>query len=422
MNDINYLEDVREQYENLPYPQRNPADEENRLLDTSLDFLPRLNHYCFAGKRNFNKPFNILVAGGGTGDGLIYLAEQFRNIKKASVTYVDLSSASMEIAKERAKIRGLNNIKWINTSLLDLSKEEHGTFDYINCSGVLHHLENPSAGLKTLKSVLSDDGGMGIMVYAEYGRTGVYQIQKLLNLVNDENDSISNKVSNGNKMLEGLPESNWFKRAEELHTDHKKFGDIGLYDLFLHSQDRAYTIPELFDWLKDADLNFYGFANSALSYDPRRVIKDNDLLQQVLKKTKVAQYAITELITGNIIKHAFYCGNNKNTIAKLSGDMYPVLLSKELHSAVMSGMTESTYGQNYNLENNGVNIAVPITPVTCVIFKHLDGSYTFDEVLKLASSSSGAHKKDIEENLYDLMESLIEFDFLYLSNSKIKRA
>ena len=420
MNDINYLEDVREQYENLPYPQRNPSDEANRLLETSLDFLPRMNHYCFAGKRNFKKPFNILVAGGGTGDGLIYLAEQFRNINKATVTYVDLSTASMEIAKERAKIRGLNNIKWINASLLDLNKEEHGMFDYINCSGVLHHLDNPTVGLKTLKSVLSDDGAMGIMVYAEYGRTGVYQIQKLLNLVNNENDSISNKVNNANKVLDGLPESNWFKLAEELHTDHKRFGDIGLYDLFLHSQDRAYTVPELFEWLNAADLNFYGFANSALNYDPRRVIKDVDLLKQVLKKTKTVQYAITELITGNIIKHTFYCGNNKNTVARLSGDMYPIFLTKEALGVVMMGMSESRYGQNYNLENNGVNVSVPITPVTCAIFKYLDGNYTFDEILKFASISSGEHKKNIEKILYRLMESLIEFDFLYLSHSKIK--
>lgn len=62
MNDSNYLEGVREQYENLPYPERNPLDEKKRLLETSLDFLPRLNHRCFSGKKDFSKEIKILVA------------------------------------------------------------------------------------------------------------------------------------------------------------------------------------------------------------------------------------------------------------------------------------------------------------------------------------------------------------------------
>ncbi len=46
----NYLPDVKNQYEALPYPARFPADEGKRLILTWLDDLPMVNHYCFAGR------------------------------------------------------------------------------------------------------------------------------------------------------------------------------------------------------------------------------------------------------------------------------------------------------------------------------------------------------------------------------------
>ena len=69
---------VRRQYEALPYPARNPADEQKRLVQTWLDDLPMVNHYGFAGRQSFGPGFRVLVAGGGTGDATIYLAEQLK--------------------------------------------------------------------------------------------------------------------------------------------------------------------------------------------------------------------------------------------------------------------------------------------------------------------------------------------------------
>ena len=50
-------------------------------------------------------------------------------------------------------------------------------FDLIVCTGVLHHLADPDAGLRALRSVLNPKGAMYLMVYAPYGRTGVYMLQ-----------------------------------------------------------------------------------------------------------------------------------------------------------------------------------------------------------------------------------------------------
>ena len=179
MDDESYLKNVRNQYENYPYPYRKPSDENNRLIEIGIERLDLINFYCFKGACDFNN-FRVLVAGGGTGDSAIFLAEQLRNTS-AEIWYVDISRASMDIAKKRAEKRNLTNINWLHGSLLAID-DEIGKFDYISCTGVLHHLDDPLLGLKSLKSLLSTSGAMGLMLYGEYGRTGVYQMQQLMKM------------------------------------------------------------------------------------------------------------------------------------------------------------------------------------------------------------------------------------------------
>jgi SAM-dependent methyltransferase len=42
----------------------------------------------------------------------------------------------------------------------------------------LHHLADPDAGLRALRDVLAPDGAMHLMVYATYGRAGIYMMQE----------------------------------------------------------------------------------------------------------------------------------------------------------------------------------------------------------------------------------------------------
>jgi 2-polyprenyl-3-methyl-5-hydroxy-6-metoxy-1,4-benzoquinol methylase len=64
----------------------------------------------------------------------------------AEIIYLDLSSASLDIARARAAARRLENITFIQASLYELPERDLGKFDYIDCCGVLHHLPDPVAG------------------------------------------------------------------------------------------------------------------------------------------------------------------------------------------------------------------------------------------------------------------------------------
>ena len=105
MNDDREFSALRNQYEQFPYPERDPSEELQRLQLTSLDQLPVLNHVCFGGRESFADA-RLLVAGCGTGDAAVYLGEQLKN-SGARIVAIDLSETSLHIARRRAEMREL---------------------------------------------------------------------------------------------------------------------------------------------------------------------------------------------------------------------------------------------------------------------------------------------------------------------------
>src|SRR4029079_5217508 len=113
------LDEVRAQYEALPYPPRDPREEALRLITGTPSHILEVNHYLFSGRLNFNRPFRALVAGGGTGDACIMLTQQLAARRcPAEVVYLDLSTASRAICEARAKARGFRTIQFLTGSLL----------------------------------------------------------------------------------------------------------------------------------------------------------------------------------------------------------------------------------------------------------------------------------------------------------------
>jgi ubiquinone/menaquinone biosynthesis C-methylase UbiE len=298
---------VRSQYEAYPYPSRDPADEAKRLVVGSPSNLLEINHYLYAGRRDFAKPFRALIAGGGTGDAAIMLAQQLADAARGrgvpgEVVYLDLSTSSRAIAESRAAARGLDNIHFVTGSLLDLDGLDLGSFDYIDCCGVLDHLADPTTGLAALTGVLNDDGGIGLMVYGSYGRSGVYELQGVLRqLVGTR--PLAEQVSFTRRLLSTLPATNLFARNPVLR-DHVG-SDAELVDLLLHSQDRAFTVDEIAGLLDGAGLNLISFIEP-LRYDPSTYLKDPVLLRQLSGLSQEARAALAEKLAGNLKTHVFY--------------------------------------------------------------------------------------------------------------------
>jgi 2-polyprenyl-3-methyl-5-hydroxy-6-metoxy-1,4-benzoquinol methylase len=91
----------------------------------------------------------ILVAGCGTSQAAVHALRE----PDAHITAIDISETSLRHTRELQRKYGLQNLH-----LHCLAIEEVGTlrrtFDQIVCTGVLHHLPDPDAGLRSLRNVL----------------------------------------------------------------------------------------------------------------------------------------------------------------------------------------------------------------------------------------------------------------------------
>lgn len=299
------MNDVQSQYEAFPYPERDPRDEKKRLITGSPSHPLEVDHFLFGGQRDWSKGTRILVAGGGTGDALIQLAQVLTTAGKPyEITYIDLSTASRQVAEARAKTRGLTNISFVTGSLLDAA--DYGEFDYIDCCGVLHHLPDPQAGFDALSAALASDGGLGCMVYAPYGRSGVYPLQDAFRSL-FRGLPPEAQLKKAKEVFNSLPDSHPFKR--NLHLVDHNASDAGFYDLLCHSQDRPFTIRELADTLAKSGLKLAGTPQAAL-YDLTRFVDPPE------GADPLTRMEIAEKLDGTIKTHVVYAHHSGHEISK----------------------------------------------------------------------------------------------------------
>lgn len=293
------------QYESYPYPERSAKDESKRLLIGSPSHLREIDYWVFGARRPTSKPLRALVAGCGTGDGAIMLATHLSRAQRpAEVICLDRSKAALAIAQARADVRQLTNIRFIEGSLLDLEALDLGLFDYIDCCGVLHHLPDPDASLAALEAMLAPGGGMGLMVYAPYGRTGVYMVQDALGSLAPITDTPEARLDMARRIMRTLPATAWLRQNGNF-GDHLSGGDAGLYDLLLNPRDRSYTITAFVALLNRAGLEPTCLMEPA-RYNPALFLPDPKLRAKLAELPPLEQAAIAEELTGNMATHVAY--------------------------------------------------------------------------------------------------------------------
>jgi SAM-dependent methyltransferase len=166
------------------------------------------------------------------------------------VVAIDISKKAIAHEQRLQEQHRLTNLSFALGNLLNVCKLGK-QFDYIVCTGVLHHMPDPDAGLRALVSVLKPNSPMFLMVYAYDLRHGVYMMQDICRKMGIQ--QTPEGVALLKSILSSLPPHHlaraYLARADDLN-------EAGLVDTFLHPQDRAYTVPQTLAWIRQAGLKF----------------------------------------------------------------------------------------------------------------------------------------------------------------------
>jgi len=241
--------DVKKMYEENPYPRwvKHPKEESSRLLNTYIHEI--IGHNNFRLIANSRNP-RILVAGCGTGQHSIGTAQL---ISGATVLAVDLSITSLSYAKRKTAELGINNIEYGQADLLKLGSLSR-TFDVIESTGVLHHLEDPFKGWKILSQLLEPYGLMRLGLYSEIARRDITRIRKIID--KERIGSSTQEMRNYRRYLLGL------KNSESLGFSLQSndfFSMSAFRDLLFHVNEHHMTLPIIAKFLHEHNFNFLGF-------------------------------------------------------------------------------------------------------------------------------------------------------------------
>ena len=237
---------VQAQYEHHPYPRwlqigYNTATNYGRALETELQ--------QYRAPDFFNRgTLHVLIAGCGTGQHAIKVAKYFRNTQ---VTAIDLSKRSLAYAKHMADQFQLSNIEFIQQDILQL--DDQAKYHVIECSGVLHHMQDISIGLKKLKKQLLPQGLIKLGLYAKEARKSVKQIRHIIQDQQIKDDDQGIRLLRQALIKQNLP------TYKKVLKSHDFYSLSGCRDLLFHVSEITVTPIEIKQILQQQKFDFLGF-------------------------------------------------------------------------------------------------------------------------------------------------------------------
>lgn len=244
-------EKVRAQYEENPYPRwtRIFAEAQPLPVDHYIGMRFPFAPYRAMGSR----ALDVLVAGCGTGQHAIQRALQFRS---ANVLAIDLSLGSLSYAIRKTRELGLTNLHYAQADILALDVSK--TFDIVDSSGVLHHLQDPLKGWRRLADLVRPGGLMHIGLYSATARRDINAARAHLVEAGRgySADEVRRFRADFASRAPGDPLHNVTQFSDFFSTSECR-------DLLFHVQEHQFSIPQIADFLREAGFTFLGFETPA---------------------------------------------------------------------------------------------------------------------------------------------------------------
>jgi len=370
--------EVQDFYERYPYPRPIDSLEKYRWLGQDRQSR-RVDYHLFWPLRPYREDLSILIAGCGTSQA----AKHALRWPAAQVMGIDFSTTSVRCTEELKRKYNLNNLN-VRQLRIDRVNDLEMSFDQIICTGVLHHLADPDAGLRALRSVLKPEGAMHLMVYAPYGRAGIYMLQEFCRRIaihaNDE--AIRDLIAALPAVPPGHPLENLLRESPDFRQE------AALADALLNPQDRSYSVPQLFDFIENAGLAFGRWLKQA-PYTPHCGVLAKIPQASRLKELSTAeQYAAVELFRGTMIRHSIvaYRDDNPGCPQQVSfaGDAWlryvPLRMPDTI--CVQERLPPGAAGVLINQTHAYKDLIMPIDSTEKRLFDSIDGSSSIGTIVE----------------------------------------
>ena len=389
---------VRAFYESHPYPAPITNLDRHRELYRNPDRRRAASLMLWpTEKQRANR--EILVAGCGTSQAAIHALRE----PDARVTAIDISETSLRHTRALQQQYGLQNLD-LHRLAIEQVGELGQTFDQIVCTGVLHHLADPDTGLRALRNVLAPHGAMHLMVYATYGRAGIYMMQEYCRLlgVGASEQELRDVGTVIGALSADHPIAGVSRRAKDFRNPD------ALADALLHPQDRAYTVPQLYAWLARRGLSFGRWFEQAPYLPQCGAIASLPHAARLASLSPPLQHAAVELLRGTMAKHNFIAYRDDRL-----GDSQPITFDGDALRGyvplrlpwtlcVRDRAPPGSVAVLINRAHTYPDLALPIDAAQERVFAAIDGNRSVDEILRgVAGEVSGERACRFIEQLWE---------------------
>lgn len=201
---------------------------------------------------------------------------------RAKIDGVDLAEHNLRRARKHCLLHGCFNVNLSQGDFLNPAITP-GPYHFIEAFGVLHHLDDPASGMRSLEQRLLPGGILRVMVYGRYARKEAESIRRALRLL---------KVTRASEIKQMLkmaaPESRFRQYAE---STWEAENDSGLADLFLHPNVKTYRMDEFMELVGQTNLKPLLFTHLDALADPcQEIARVQELDRQRATRANIICY------------------------------------------------------------------------------------------------------------------------------------
>ena len=367
-------------YTTHPYPP--PLENLDRAIALWQDpNVHRAEFHLLWPHKEYRADFDVLVAGCGTWQSAKFALTH----PSARVVAIDISPTSLEHTEALKKKYELTNLETRQLPI-ESAGDLDQRFDLIISTGVLHHLADPDAGLRALRPLLSAEGVMYLMLYAPYGRAGVYMLRDYCHRLGVE--TTPQEINDLTQVLRMIPQHHpllSMMRGAREGLDAK-----ALVDALLNPRDRTYSVPQLYDFVENNDLQFARWYWQA-AYSPRcGAIADTPHASRLAALSERDQFTQMELWRGLMNNHDFIVQGSDAKKVSFDGDDYLryVPIRRAWTICMEKQIPPGAAGVLLNQTHMFDDLFLPVNEIEKQMYNAIDGQRNISEIVEAVKYSS----------------------------------